>query len=180
MNLRFLIMVLVLNFNLNAQNELEYSEVVEVNEVSKDILYSKGLIWFAETFKDSRAVIEVKDREAGIIIGNGFFKYSALKGLKYRDVQGYIEFTIKVMFKDGRSKIELKSFTHRPNYEPYSLGIISDSEDYPYSKVNKGINDKWHQTLWEDLKSKVPLQANSLLENFTKFIIKNANQTDDW
>lgn len=173
-------LLIIFNFNLNAQNELEYSEVVKVTGVSKDILYSNGLIWFAETFKDSRAVIEAKDREAGMIIGNGIFEYYAGKGLKYRDFNGHIQFTVKVMFKEGRTKIELTSFTHKPSYLPFSLGIITQSEKYPYPKVYKGYSDKWHQYLWDDLKSDISLKSIELLGSFKNFITDNANQSDDW
>jgi len=176
----FLLILLTFNFNLSAQGELEYSEVVELNEVSKDVLYSRGLIWFAETFNDSRDVIEIKDREGGLIIGNVFFKYYAPKGLKYVDANGYIQYQVKVMFREGRTKIVLNSFTHRPKYEPYSLGILTKSENYPYTKVYKGFSDKWHQKIWENLKVGVPLHAEYLLSNFKEFMSKSTMDTKDW
>lgn len=67
--------IIMFHCNLIAQNEIEYSEVVEIKDVSKDVLYSNGLIWFVETFSDSRSVIQAKDHEAGMIIGNGIFEF---------------------------------------------------------------------------------------------------------
>ena len=167
-------------FNLNAQNKIEFSEVIEVEGANKDALYSKGLIWFAETFNDSRAVIEAKDREAGMIIGNGFFEYTAPAGLKYTDVHGHIEFTVKVMFKDGRTKIDLTSFTHKPNYSGYSLGTITDSDNYSGKRVHSMLSDKWHQDLWQHLRKDIDGKAKVLIENFRKFIVDNSTETDEW
>ena len=175
-----LLIVTSLQLTLKAQDQIKFSEIVEVAGVSKDVLYSNGLIWFAETFKDSRSVIEAKDREAGMIIGNGIINYTAPGGMKYKDVHGYVEFSVKAMFKEGRTKIELTSFMHKPHYKTYSLGIITESENYPYQKVNNFLSQKWHEVLWDDLRNVVMLKANNIVENYKKFMVDNSANKDDW
>ncbi|GEM_PF-1203179 len=163
-----------------AQNGIEYSDVVELNNASGDVLYSNALVWFAEFFNDSRAVIETKDREAGIILGDGRFNYTAPSGTKYKDVSGTIEFRIKVMFKEGRSKIELTNFRHKPSFPSYSLGLITDSENYSGPKKSNMLSDKWHQVLWTDLRNDTSIGAEEILKHFKEYMFESLTKTEDW
>ena len=40
-----------------------YSEIVSIENNTKDILYGKSKLWFADTFKSSKDVIQLDDKE---------------------------------------------------------------------------------------------------------------------
>ena len=68
----FLLMALGLAIPaLKAQDvaPLTYSEVIQVDGVSKDELYNRAKQWFVATYGDATKVIQNEDKESGIITG---------------------------------------------------------------------------------------------------------------
>lgn len=93
--------------SISAQQELPtkdgkvYYELIDssVGE-SSQLLYNKSKMWFAETFNDSKEVIQLDDKENNTIIGKGLFKFD----------QGFASyncrFTVKIMCKDGKYRAQ--------------------------------------------------------------------------
>ncbi len=48
--------------------KITYSEVVQVNRKDKDELYISAREWFVKSFKSSQDVIQLNDKEEGIIV----------------------------------------------------------------------------------------------------------------
>lgn len=53
-------------------------QVVHEVDLTKDQIFDKTLEWMALTFNDSKAVIELKDRENGKIIGKGISRFGIM------------------------------------------------------------------------------------------------------
>ena len=69
-----------------------YSEVVQVEGVSANDLFSRASEWFAKTYKSSNAVLQMNDRAAGKLVGKGA-QSATVKSLgSYREA-GYFEYT---------------------------------------------------------------------------------------
>ena len=64
-----------------AETDKTIEKVVEVPTYTKDQIYTATKIWLAETFVSSKSVIEVDDKESGIIIGNANVKYPCTEGM---------------------------------------------------------------------------------------------------
>src|SRR5690349_15367939 len=47
-------------------------------QASKDVIFTRSLEWVAQTFVDSKQVIEFQDKENGKIIGKGFTSFTNL------------------------------------------------------------------------------------------------------
>ncbi len=100
--------------------KVAYQEVVNVNidKNSKTDLYLKGKEWIATTFKSANDVIQMDDKEGGIIIGKGVIKIDptcevcGASGI-HKTQSGFIEFTFKIEFKDGRYRYEFTNFNHK-------------------------------------------------------------------
>lgn len=75
-----------------------YSNVIQVDSVSKDQLYARAKRWFVKTYKSANDVIQLDDKENGEIIGKGNFKIS------YYAREPIINHTISILVKDGRFK----------------------------------------------------------------------------
>ena len=148
-------------------NLITYSEVVTIDSVSKNELYSRAREWFAKTFNSSKSVIQMDDKENGKIIGKASM-HVYHKALGSNFPSGYINYTISVYLKDGRYKYEINGFNHIgelikggnriPDYGPCEKMInttdkvmgISYQKTYNYylHQVDENIN-----ALVSDLKS---------------------------
>jgi hypothetical protein len=169
-------LIFVSTISLLGQENLSFSKVIQTDSVGKIVLFVNINDWFATTYNSANDVIQMADKDAGIIIGNGSFSYSFGK-LAYLCYDGYVKYTIKVNIKDNRYKVELTNFNHSVkagNNISCALGIITNSATY----TDTGISKSYHNKVWEDLKLKVELYSNDIfksLENKTKSI-----KTEKW
>lgn len=86
--------------------KINFSETVNVDSTKKDILYSKSKLWFANTFKSAKDVIQLDDKENGIILGKGIYQDTEKVGLA-GTIQRNWKFTIKIQLKDAKYKAEI-------------------------------------------------------------------------
>lgn len=63
---------LVKELQLDKNNSLTYTQVIDCGNQTKDRLYIILNHWFTETFNDANAVIKLNERDLGCIIGQGF------------------------------------------------------------------------------------------------------------
>jgi hypothetical protein len=80
-------------------------QLVREIRLSKDQIFDKSLEWMAQTFVDSKSVIELKDRDNGKIIGKGV--------TKFRNAVVYVpcRFTLILEVKDGKYRTTFTNFT---------------------------------------------------------------------
>lgn len=106
--LAFLVLTTV-SFSTNGQDKLgdilplqdgivTYTNVVQVDGVTKDELYSRAKKWFVTTYKSANDVIQLDDKENGEIIGKGNFR------ITYYARDPIVNHTITISVKDGRFK----------------------------------------------------------------------------
>lgn len=84
-----------------ADGKINYSEVVPVEGASKDELYARAKIWFANSFHSSNHVVQLDDKDNGIVLGKGKIIDESSDGKKTW------EFTVKIQLKEGRYKVNL-------------------------------------------------------------------------
>lgn len=176
------------------QEPLTYSGVVFVDSVSsKEELFERGRIWFANTFKDSKEVLQVNDKENGELIGRGAMKFESETFSGSSATRGYIYFDIKVYTKQGRYRYEVTNFTHEGTggssygaiYPPLSFGLITHDSLCPTNKLGEEYNtktgDKWRNKLWKEFREKIGANTFSLVESL-KTAMKTVSpaKRDDW
>lgn len=89
-----------------------YTEVVAVDSVlTKSDLYTRVRQWFAKNYKSANSVIQMDDKDAGVIVGKALMQVYH-KGLGLIFESGYINYTVSVYVKDGRYKYEITDFYH--------------------------------------------------------------------
>lgn len=100
-------------------NKINYTAVVKVDSVSKDELYNRALSWIANTFKNSRYVVQMSDREAGEILGKGTFQVvlrqptgHVLAGMRPSPLDNLFHFTVDIRLKKGKYKYSIYDFYH--------------------------------------------------------------------
>jgi len=175
-------LIVLTSLNLSAQETLSFEKVIKTDSVGKKIIFATINDWFATTYNSSNDVIQMNDKDAGILIGKGLFEYNSNRHpfFSQYEYDGNIKYTIKIYVKDNRYKVVLTDFEHlgdltRPSY---SFSIITTAEDSGY----KGPYQKFHNENWRDIKLECEEYSKDIftsLENKTKNI-KVETSGDDW
>ena len=71
---------IVSNFPLDINRQISTTNVIDVEGKSKDELYILANSWFVAQFNSGKSVIQLNDKEAGVIIGKGY-----ISGVGHRD-----------------------------------------------------------------------------------------------
>jgi len=127
-----------------AREPLTYSKVIQADSLDKTSIYVALRAWFSETYKSSNAVIQMDDKDAGVIIGKATTKYS-YGGLVYRCYEGYVNYTVKVQIRDGRYKAEVSNINHEVlpgNSKGCILGLITTAEKHSEKGAQKAYENK--------------------------------------
>jgi hypothetical protein len=150
MKLKFIIIILLFSVNSFSQDYLldilpldngnvKYTGVVKVDGVNKKELYSRAKKWVVLSYKSANDVIQLDEKEDGIIIGKGNF------GINYYSRNPIIKHTIQIEIKDGRYKYTVSNFIYS-DIKDSSFSI----EKFPKSWAGK---KKLYRTIDENAKS---------------------------
>lgn len=91
-------------------SQLVYSEIITHNK-TKDEGFELSKMWLADTFNDSKAVIEYTNKKDGTIIGKGILTNVDYGGLVVCDTR----FTLKIDVKDNKSRLSFKNMVIIPS-----------------------------------------------------------------
>ena len=149
----------------NAQQPLSYSETIQVDSMSKKVLFTKVKNWFAETYQLSKEVLRVEDSTSGELIGKSSFTYN------YETFLGYISYNIKVLVKDNKYKVEIYNFEQQCLGD-FSYGLLSTETEFPRTPTN--FAKKTYNKNWSDMKARSELEAKSLMNSLKEAIKKPA------
>jgi len=90
-------------FPVNSKGEIEFSEVVDINNFNKDLLFSNAKEWVATTFGDYKRVIQYEDKEEGKLILKGASDIPYIAG----SISERLEFTITIECKDEKYRYKI-------------------------------------------------------------------------
>jgi hypothetical protein len=161
------------------QEPLSFSKVIKTDSVGRSMLYNNIKDWFVSSFNDAKAVIQIENKEDGIITGKAKERYST-NNLFCNCSDGYIDYLIKIMIKDNRYEVEVTNFTHsvgRGQSVSCELGLITTAS-IEQIKGNAGCNKK----IWADLQDVCKSLANTIfisLEQKTKSL-KIIDDNSNW
>jgi hypothetical protein len=166
-------LIILTTINLSAQSTLSFERVIKTDSVGRAKLFSTINDWVASNYNSAQDVIQMADKDAGIIIGKGTMKYFFKNLSSYN---GYINYTIKVYIKDNRYKVILTNFYHTGL--SLNLGLITSADIYTTKGPYKNSKNK----VWKDIKLKIKHYSNDIinsLDNKTKGI-SNKDKENDW
>ncbi len=90
-----------------------FSEAIQADSIKANVLYGNAKLWFADTFKSAKDVIQVDDKESGRVVGKAWQDiYIKVLGMPSATK---LWFTISVQLKDGRYKVDMYDM----KYEQY-------------------------------------------------------------
>ncbi|SHJ63548.1 protein of unknown function [Arenibacter nanhaiticus] len=162
---------------INSQEVLTFSDVVEVENVLSTNLYNRAKLWFASAYKSSNDVLQVENKEEGMLIGKGSISYEQpfLSGMN--TTVGNVNYLIKIFVKDGRYKYEITNFIHHGASE--SFGLITTDDNYPRNTKKSAL--KWENRVWNDIKNQVDLEVRSLIPSIKEGMRESiASENENW
>lgn len=167
-----MILSLLVAHSLSAQDPISFERVIRVDTVGKSMIFIAINDWFATNYNSANDVIQMTDKDAGIIIGKGSMNYYYGRMSSYN---GNIKYTIKVYVKDNRYKVILTNFRH--SGLSFNLDLITDADIY----ATKGMYKNYHNKAWTDMKTQIEQYSNDIFKSLeTKTNNINKDNNDDW
>lgn len=166
-------------------DNFEYTDVVQVEGVSKKQLFDRAKMWLATYYRSSSDVLQIVDEENSQLVGKALIEYhsSVFKGSEA--TKGYIRYKISIFFKDGRYKYSFSNFIHEGN--PFndgpeiSFGLITNDEKCPIEFNNFLAGAKWRDNVWNDIKDKVDAEMKGTIEALKTSMNKTiAVEDNEW
>jgi hypothetical protein len=150
---------------------ITYSEVMEVQGVSKSDLYLRANTWLARAFKSAKSVIDFQDKEAGKIIGKGRIGTLIKMPLSPKVESGDISITITLFCKDGKYKYVIDNLEHNaPNTT--GTGTWASVGPLEKEKPKVGMLIRPSGMEWTALKIDADKSIKSLIEDMKKAMSK--------
>ncbi|WP_051359804.1 DUF4468 domain-containing protein [Adhaeribacter aquaticus] len=159
---------------------INFTEVVQVPDVTSKELYTRGREWFATAFRSADAVLEMEDKDSGKLIGKAY-QDIVIKVLM--PVRMKLWYTVKIQVKDGRYKYDITNLEHQGYYDP-SLKVMSLNEqtarsplEYMYKNAasKKKVNSVMRSYYENDMAA-----INGLISSIKAAMSKNASKEKEW
>lgn len=112
----------------------EFSEVINVPNKDKSILYVNVNEWFVNNFNSAESVIEFQDKESGKIMGKYTSSYS--EGIHYY----MVEQTISIDVKDSKIKLVFSNPRYKITGDALNGNYRGDAVYYPL-EAQSGIDN---------------------------------------
>lgn len=120
------------------EGQVQFEEVVPVENVSKDDLYKRAKKWIVETYKSANDVIQYDDPSGGEVIGKGFFEVN-WQATFMHTYKVNVFHTVNIKVKDGRYKFVINGFRvkfHLPA-DKYSPPVDGDEPLETFNKARE-------------------------------------------
>ncbi|MFN4085386.1 MAG: DUF4468 domain-containing protein [Spirosomataceae bacterium] len=149
--------------------KIVYEKVDSLKGFSKEKLYGFSKKWFADTFKNSKAVIQTEDFETGQIIGKGetYIVNPELeaKGIIFLDIlSGSYRFTIQIDIKDEKYRIRIYDIARVNRVAQYGYEILQPIED----NDKRYSEDKRRSEKWKMISPTISVHFYGIMDSFSK------------
>lgn len=178
--------------SLDKNNALTYTQVIEAPDKTKEQLYILLNYWYSATFNSGKAVIQLNDKDAGVIIGKGFIDEIATHIGGMNQYMVHLEPIIKTDIKDYKIRI---TYTV-PFYTVVKMaggGIMSafgDGRTRPTRVDENWVLDKCYPFVKKDSHKKTSSKALIMAHAYSNVVmdkieevVKNGlvgNENEDW
>lgn len=125
------------------EGKVVYTEVVNVDSASAGVLYQRAKLFFAKMYNSSKDVVQVDDKENGLIVGKGFFSLT-FEGV-ISSWQAEVDHTISVRVKEGKYKYEFTDlYIRQPKDALWPSGPIEfyNTDKRVHKKFDRSVDAK--------------------------------------
>lgn len=164
-----------------SENEWTFQKIVKVDNKTKEDIYQKSLEILAGIYKDSKQVIQNKDKEAGIIIAKGFID-SEVRTINWATIcRNRCWHLVKIEVKDNRYRLTITvngvwNETGSDLRHPFDGIEYKFKNFYPYWSECK---PKLREVSFDNLRF-VYNSSLLILTNLEKDINQKLDEDNDW
>ncbi len=178
-----LIMLHAQELPLNEKGDVEYSKVIQVENLSKSQIFDKAKLWVVSTLKSGDNMVELSGDNSNQIVGTGNVVLEGIempghmKSYKATDTQ--LNFKFIVACKDGRFRYQINNFL---------FSYIYTYQQVPKERLSSGLELIKYPEYYDKEKSIVLFQENVrkevnskmqiLIDDFIKTM--TSKKEDDW
>lgn len=139
--------------------KIEFQEIIDAPNKSKSEIYTAAREWFAKSFVSANAVLQMDDKDSGVLVGKG-------------KIGSSMDILIKVETKDGRLRYTLTDIVYSLGTMKYNAEVILSDENL-YRK--NGSVKAAPKAIKEEL-----LVYNAKFIQSIRNAINTNNSNDDW
>jgi len=179
-----LIVILLSPLLVVAQSDtvITYSKVNTIDSVSKSEIFSRAQTWFNITFKSSKDVLQISDKDAGHLAGKGWgvmnFQQKAGLGIN-QTISTKLNFNIDVWVKEGKYKYIITNIDATDQSSAkYHYGILTSAKEMPVKMYLVGT--KRSNDFWAKLKSEAQIYVGNLSKSLEDHMMKPTAGSDNW
>ena len=176
------LLLMLVTLTVFSQEELKFSKVIQSEtKADKKQLYAVLRSFVATYYHNSKEVIQMDDKDAGILICKATSVFNA-PGMMLSAYDGWLDYNLKLQARDGRVRVEVFHFFHhnKPgNQAKAQLGVLTTAEEY----TNTGMQKKYHNKIWKMLKKHAEDISNDIFVGTEEAIKENVvtdNQEEEW
>lgn len=179
---------------LDKNNSLTYVQVIDCGTSTKEQLYITLNYWFTATFNDANSVIKLKDKDAGVIIAEGYVKdiASHIGGMNAYNIS--IRPIIKVDIKDYKIRVTytVQCYEVEKTHGGGIISILGDDSVHPVLTKENWCLEECYPFIEKDVHNakKTSSKALVMTHAYSNVLIdkieeavKNGvvgNENDDW
>lgn len=156
-----------------------FTNIVEVDNSSKDVLYNKARTWFSTHFNSGETVLDMDEKALGKLIGKAAlpFKFQNTTGGGLFTERYILWYTLIVEIKNGRYRYEITNLEIKvPDYATISdqvpiesLYLYKGPQEKHYTKKGKLTANGVHlQRTQSAFNNSITESINSLIESLRK------------
>ncbi|MEG0848408.1 MAG: DUF4468 domain-containing protein [Flavobacterium sp.] len=164
-------------YNVDDNNNVTITKIIEIDGLKKEEIYPRVLAYFTYNYGNGESVIQVQEKENGLIIGKGIYD-NVHVGYSIVTTEIDLWHVIRVDIKDNKVRVfitltEYKTKTMGGNTPP-SYGTLKVADSYP-------INPKgWQSTIYTKALYKSTKMAYKSIESIEKSIKEgNTNSAEN-
>lgn len=161
---------------IDPDEDFAFIKVVDMPNTSKDVLFGRAALWFADSYKSANNVLQLSDKDNGRLVGHANFYYSTPGSYK-STFSGYVKYSISIFVKDNKYKVDISGFNHEANQAMYGFGLVTANKEFLGKFV--WISQKKSNSIWNDLQDAVVYHANLL---YMSILVGMSNEAEleDW
>lgn len=162
----------------NEQNLAEYTEIIEIPEMTKADLYIATLEWYNKTYNSGKSVIQSADKDGGMIIGNAISENVIYNNMGIKKDGGNFSYTISVYCKDNKFKYVIDNITYRKGDMALKAGA-NLAEDFPSNWTGWLGDNKQTRREWKSFQTQANIYFEILINDLKKHL-KNSKSKSNW
>ena len=152
----------------NDKGEVCYTDIIDCEGKTKDVLYQSIRSWFVDNFVNSDAVLKMDDKESGRMMGKGSCSATRVNGVNSHEVT--FKFTLKVDVKDNKARYKVYDIRCIDK----STMLLGDLNDYNifdidlatcYHKIEAGKRLKYNKRFLMNSNDNIKLLIINTLKN---------------